>query len=121
MEILSLAQPLSIGSDLIFPDTRTRRPMSENRFLVARDGLGYTSDQCTPHGFRSSFRDWAAEETSFPAEVAEMALAHTIRSKTEAAYRRGHLLAKRAEMMQVWADYVCSPAGVDSGRPRTTT
>jgi len=54
--------------------------MSENRLLVARDALGYASDKCTLHGFRSSFRDWAAEETNFPAEVAEMALAHTIKS-----------------------------------------
>ena len=79
--------------------------MSENRFLVARDSLAYSKERCTPHGFRSSFRDWAAEETSFPAEVAEMALAHTIRNKVEAAYRRGQLLAKRRELMEAWANH----------------
>ena len=83
--------------------------MSENRFLVARDSLGYTSKQCTPHGFRSSFRDWVAEATNFSPEVAEMALAHTIKSKVEAAYRRGDLLAKRRALMEAWAAYVAEP------------
>jgi len=59
----------------------------------------------TVHGFRSSFRDWAAEKTDFPAEVVEMALAHTIRNKVEAAYRRGALLEKRRRLMEAWADY----------------
>lgn len=103
LAILREAQALNASQDLIFPDTTTRRMMSENRFLVVRDGLGYSKDTCTPHGFRSSFRDWAAEETSFPSEVAEMALAHTIKSKVEAAYRRGALLAKRRELMDAWA------------------
>lgn len=89
---------------LIFVDFRTGRPLSENRFLNARDAISY-HNRCTPHGFRSSFRDWAAEETTFPAEVVEMALAHTIASKTEAAYRRGDLLAKRRDLMVAWARY----------------
>lgn len=62
----------------------------------------------TVHGFRSTFRDWAAETTSHPAEVVEMALAHTIPNEAEAAYRRGDLLAKRAELMQEWAAYLDS-------------
>ena len=57
----------------------------------------------TSHGFRSTFRDWAAEETAFPGEVVEMALAHTISSKVEAAYRRGDLLKKRWDLMNDWA------------------
>ncbi|MGE0106499.1 MAG: tyrosine-type recombinase/integrase [Thiomonas sp.] len=60
----------------------------------------------TVHGFRSAFRDWAAESTSFPSEVVEMALAHTIANQVEAAYRRGDLLEKRRELMQAWADYL---------------
>jgi integrase len=60
----------------------------------------------TVHGFRSSFRDWAAEKTSFPREVAETALAHTNPDKTEASYRRTNYLDKRRDMMQQWADYV---------------
>jgi integrase len=58
-----------------------------------------------PHGFRSTFRDWAAERTNFPRDLAEMALAHVIESKVEAAYRRGDMLAKRLKMMQTWADF----------------
>ncbi len=63
-------------------------------------------DDITPHGFRSTFRDWAAETTSFPNEVVEMALAHVIQNQAEAAYRRGDLFEKRANLMQVWADYI---------------
>ena len=59
-----------------------------------------------PHGFRSTFRDWSGEVSSFPREVAEMALAHAIGNKVEAAYRRGDLFAKRRKMMQEWADYL---------------
>ena len=62
-------------------------------------------DDLTVHGFRSTFRDWAAEKTDFPREVAEMALAHTIGDKVEAAYRRGDLFQKRRELMEAWASY----------------
>ena len=58
-----------------------------------------------PHGFRSTFRDWAAERTAFPGEVAEMALAHAIANQTEAAYRRGDMLQKRFQIAQAWADF----------------
>ena len=88
--------------------------MFENRFLIARDRLGYAKNKCTPHGFRSSFRDWAAEETNFPSEVVEMALAHAIPNKTEAAYRRGQLLTKRFELMEAWATFACPAPAVDS-------
>jgi integrase len=66
----------------------------------------------TVHGFRSSFRDWAAEVSSFPHEVCEMALAHTIPNKAEAAYRRGDLLEKRRELMAAWADYIATRSAV---------
>lgn len=65
---------------------------------------------CVPHGFRSTFRDWAAECTNYPSEMAEMALAHTISDKVEAAYRRGDLFEKRRKMMADWAAY-CSATG----------
>ena len=61
--------------------------------------------ELTAHGFRSTFRDWAAEQTNFPREVAEMALAHVVEDKTEAAYRRGDLFAKRQKLMDAWAAY----------------
>ena len=56
-------------------------------------------------GFRSTFRDWAAERTNFPREVVEMALAHTIENKVEAAYRRGDLFQKRRQLMEAWAGF----------------
>jgi integrase len=62
----------------------------------------------TVHGFRSSFRDWAAEQTGYPNHVMEMALAHTIGNGVEAAYRRGDLLEKRRGLMSDWAAYCCS-------------
>lgn len=63
----------------------------------------------TTHGFRSAFRDWAAEATNFPSEVAEMALAHAVGSAVEAAYRRGDLIEKRRLLMESWADYCTNP------------
>ena len=70
----------------------------------------------TVHGFRSTFRDWAAEETSTSREVAEMALAHTLKDKTEAAYRRGDLFAKRAALMADWAAFcLVVPASAGGG------
>jgi integrase len=61
----------------------------------------------TAHGFRSTFRDWVSETTDYPGEVAEMALAHVVANKVEAAYRRGDLLDKRRELMKEWAEYCC--------------
>ena len=63
----------------------------------------------TVHGFRSTFRDWCAERTSYPHEMAEMALAHAVSDKTEAAYRRGDMLEKRRRMMADWARYCEAP------------
>jgi integrase len=69
---------------------------------------------CTVHGFRSSFRDWAADRTSFPHEVVEAALAHAIEDRTEAAYRRTDLLEKRRRLMEMWAEY-CAKAPAEQG------
>jgi integrase len=66
----------------------------------------------TVHGFRSSFRDWAAERTAYPNHVVEMALAHTIPAAVEAAYRRGDLLDKRRRLMDDWATFCASPPNV---------
>ena len=63
----------------------------------------------TPHGFRSSFRDWCAERTAFPAEVAEMALAHAVADAVERAYRRGDLFDKRRQLMDAWARFCDGP------------
>jgi integrase len=64
----------------------------------------------TAHGFRSTFRDWAAESTNYPSDMAEMALAHSIGDKVEAAYRRGDMLKKRFRMMSDWAKYCATVA-----------
>ncbi len=66
----------------------------------------------TPHGFRSTFRDWVAEQTTWPAELAEAALAHVVSDKTVAAYQRGTMLEKRRAMMAAWSGFA---AGSDSG------
>jgi len=70
--------------------------------LLRRMGRG---GDLTAHGFRSTFRDWASEQTAFPREVAEAALAHVIENKVEAAYRRGDLIEKRRKLMEAWAAY----------------
>ena len=66
-------------------------------------------DDLTAHGFRSSFRDWAAERTNFPAEVAELALAHTVSDKTVAAYNRSDLFERRRRLMTQWASFCTTP------------
>jgi integrase len=90
--------------DFVFPGGRSGQPLSNMAMLKLLGRMG--RDDLTVHGFRSTFRDWAAERTDFPNEVIEIALAHTIESKTEAAYRRGDLFHKRRRLMEAWAEYV---------------
>jgi integrase len=73
---------------------------------------GMRGDGVTVHGFRSTFRDWAAEQTNYPREIAEAALAHVLGDKTEAAYQRGDLLEKRRKLMQAWAGYIGRPVAL---------
>lgn len=98
------------GNPHLFPGARHSRPLSNMALLQLMRGMGYgvggDRGDYVPHGFRSSFRDWSGEVSSFPRDVAEMALAHVIENKVEAAYRRGDLFAKRIQMMQEWAHYV---------------
>jgi integrase len=102
--------PRIVGNAYLFPGTRRGQPLSNMALLQLMRGMGYGVEgergDYVPHGFRSSFRDWSGEVSSFPRDVAEMALAHVIENKVEAAYRRGDLFAKRRKMMQEWADYV---------------
>ena len=96
--------PLSEAAVAMVPKGERPFPLSENGMLaLLQKDMG---QPFTVHGFRSSFRDWAAETTDFPSEVVEMALAHAIENKTEAAYRRGSLLDKRRELMDAWAAYL---------------
>jgi integrase len=94
-------------SDFVFPGGRHGRPISNMAMLMTLRRM--KRDDLTAHGFRSSFRDWAAERTTFPAEVAEMALAHTVSDKVEAAYRRGDLFQKRRQLAEAWAKF-CNTA-----------
>jgi integrase len=90
-------------SDFVFPGGKRGKPLSNMAMLAVLKRIGRSD--LTNHGFRSSFRDWAAERTNFPREVAEMALAHTVSDKVEAAYRRGDLFQKRRQMMDGWARF----------------
>jgi integrase len=92
----------TVGHKYIFHGTKRDKPMSDMTLTkVLRD---LKRDE-TAHGFRSSFRDWVSEETEFPGDVAEAALAHMVSNKTEAAYRRGKLLEKRRKLMDAWGSY----------------
>lgn len=82
--------------------------LSTGAFLGVMKRMGKYA-QYTPHGLRSTFRDWASETTQFPNETLELALAHTIKNKAEAAYRRQDQLEKRAKLMQQWQQYVDTP------------
>ena len=94
------------GCEFVFPAPRAGA-LSDMALtaVMRRMGLAFV-----PHGLRSTFRDWTAERTSFPRDLAEMALAHTVGNKVEAAYRRGDMLERRAAMMQTWADFLAAPA-----------
>lgn len=93
--------PRIVGNDLVFP--APRGGVLSDMTLGAV--LKRMEVPVTAHGFRSTFRDWAAESTAYPGDVVEMALAHAIGDKVEAAYRRGDLLEKRQRLMNDWAEY----------------
>ena len=91
------------AGEFLFAGGKARRPLSTNAMLKLLERM--KRDDLTAHGFRSTFRDWAAESTNYPRDVAEMALAHTIGDKVEAAYRRGDLFEKRKRLMEDWAKF----------------
>lgn len=95
-------------TDFVFPGGKKGKPLSNMAMLAVLKRMG--RGDFTAHGFRSSFRDWAAERTNFPHEAAELALAHTVGDKVEAAYRRGDLFQKRRQMMEAWARFCGAPA-----------
>lgn len=100
-------------ADFLFPGPSGRKPLSNMACLAVLARMERTD--LTVHGFRSTFRDWAAERTNFPREVVEMALAHVIPDKTEAAYRRGDLFEKRRKLMEAWAQH-CAKTGTATVR-----
>lgn len=96
------ALPRFAGTELVFPSP-TGKTLSDMALSSVTRRMKVNA---VPHGFRSTFRDWAAERTQYSRDVAEMALAHTIGDKVEAAYRRGELLIKRTKMMAEWAKFI---------------
>jgi integrase len=97
-------------SEFVFPGQRPHRPLSVTAMAAVLRRMG--DADVTAHGFRSGFRDWAGNETHFPRELAEHALAHVIGDKAEQAYRRSDALTKRRALMDAWATY-CEPSGAD--------
>lgn len=111
LTVLERAKPHSEGKGLIFPGTKGKA-LSDMTITKALRTAGH--DDFTVHGFRSSFRDWAAEMMpTVPAMVAEMALAHSVGTETERAYLRTDLLAQRRALMDAWAAYITGTAAVD--------
>ena len=111
--------PLSAGAVEVLEQQRAHRtgdfifPRGQGRLAALEHGVGdgtlrRLKVEVTAHGFRSTFRDWVGERTAFPGDVAEMALAHAIDSKVEAAYRRGDLFQKRVELMEAWTSFAAS-------------
>jgi integrase len=100
--------PAAHPDGYVFPGAKPDHPLSDMAMLnLLQHRMGHP--EVTVHGFRSSLRDWGAERTTFPNEVLEMALAHVIDDKTEAAYRRGDLLQKRRQLMEAWARFCTTP------------
>jgi integrase len=106
LTVLERARHAGKGSEFMFPNTGRGGPLSNMAMLKMMERMG--RPELTTHGFRSTFRDWAAEQTAFPSEVAEAALAHAIGDKTEAAYRRGDMFEKRRRLMQQWSTFCIS-------------
>jgi len=100
--ILKQARELSAESAYVFPGRSADKPLSNMVFLMT---LRRMKLDITAHGFRSSFRDWASEQTAFPQAVCEAALAHTVKNKVEAAYNRSDLFEKRRDLMTTWSRY----------------
>jgi integrase len=110
-ESLLKSLPRDSKNDFLFPGGKPGKPLSNMAMLALLKRIDHL--HITAHGFRSSFRDWASEKTGHQRDVAEMALAHSISSKVEAAYRRGDLFEKRRKLMDDWAMQCEGPMSAD--------
>ena len=99
------------GPDFVFPGAKAGRPMSNSTMDSVLDRMKVAA---VPHGFRSTFRDWAGDKTKFEREVVELALAHKFGDPTERAYRRSTALEKRRKLMEAWGRYAVQPLPVES-------
>ena len=123
-EAVTIAREL-VGLDpvLVFPGQKPGRPLSDMTLAAVLKRM--KRDDITVHGFRSTFRDWAAEKTDVPREIAELCLAHSVGNAVERAYRRSDLFDKRRQLMTAWANFVTSgdgaglrdPAGSSAATP----
>ena len=114
VEVLDAARTLGDGNPLVFP-MPSGRPISASTLLKMLNDLRIAA---VPHGFRSSFRDWAAEKTDHPREVIEAALAHVVQNKVEAAYARSDLFDRRRLLMDDWSEYLAEECGQIVSRRR---
>ena len=121
LETLIATEPLRDNSDLLFPSPmRPHTQLSDMALTKLLRGVGL-ADRTTVHGFRSAFRDWAAERTSTPHAVMELSLAHSVGTAVEQAYARSDLLERRRRLMNEWAAFVTDvPANVSSNGTRTS-
>jgi integrase len=107
LQEMQMARQRDDSNAYVFTGPKPGAPLSNMAFLMLLRRMGL--DDLTVHGFRSTFRDWAAERTNYPNHVAEMALAHAVSDKVEQAYRRGDLFEKRRRLMQQWSMFCTSP------------
>jgi integrase len=102
---LSILEDLPADGDFVFPGGIEGKGLSNMAMAELLKEMGYSSDVATVHGFRSTFKDWCSEQTAYPNEMSEMAMAHSVSDKVEAAYRRGDMREKRRRLMNDWARY----------------
>jgi integrase len=99
---IAIFKAMPSRSEYLFPGTRAGRPLSKDAMSELLKAMGLSEEMVTTHGFRSTFEDWAAELGDYPEELRKLALAHAVSDKTDAAYRRGTMLAKRHQLMADW-------------------
>ncbi|MGY4312870.1 tyrosine-type recombinase/integrase [Bradyrhizobium sp. JR3.5] len=107
-QVLTVLETAPREGEYLFPGSEKGAGLSNAAMSELLKGMGYKPEYATVHGFRSSFRDWCGDMTSYPNEMAEIALSHTVSDKVEAAYRRSNMLERRRRLMQDWADYCAS-------------
>jgi integrase len=110
LAVLDAVAPLWDADGWLFPGTSHGKPLSNMAMIMLLRRMGH--GDLTVHGFRSTFRDWAAEATNHPREIAEKALAHVVGDETERSYQRGDLLEKRRRLMNDWATFCARSAAL---------
>lgn len=102
---LEILEDLPVDTEYLFPSGKIGSGLSNMAMAKLLKDMGYPAALATVHGFRSTFKDWVSEQTSYPNELSEMAMAHTVSDKVEAAYRRGDMREKRRRLMDDWAAF----------------